>query len=900
MSAAYAVTAPLGSAPDEPEHWRYAWALASDVQPVSRFVQLPRVARWIPRCLLQREAAGDSSLCPRDRGNGSNRRGSDPVLGVPASVLRTRRHPDSCRPGYIGAAVGPSDLRCHRRRHPGRWPSPHGFGANTGPCEPPSPWGRPLWRSTSTGPSTPQGFEIASMAAVWSLTLAFFLSVRDKAIPRWLVAAWPAVVIIALFARPLTWLWVGIALLCCAVACALAPARVLRRRDARIAVLAVVLVLVGFVAVTLWNRARSPLAGVGLVQPEFDVPLGQQLAATAWQGLEQLEESIRLLGWLDVPLPSAVTGVWFLVTGVVLGISLTVARRWQPIAAGLCLLCLLVVWAVTDPIITQQLGMPFWQGRYGAPLLMGVPLLIAAATVAATPHGFRRAITLGCVVSLGAASLIALAYLTVRYVWGPGWYGPVGAPRWAPYSEPALIVSMLGARLVAFLLAVGGTSKAADAPGRIVAGTDDDEPTRPRVSGSGAVRGSRTVRFRFSAPNPDWRSLFPYVLPKHVLAGHDFDQVWRDEIADPVTHEPIGSGPFLVTGWTKGQSLTATRNPRWHGQRPFLDSIEFRVVPSSNDQFQGIRDGSLDLITPQAQIGARGDPQRRGRLGPVARRAPRWSISTSTSGRTRCRSCARPGSARRSCTRSTGRPSRRRRSTPLIPNHPALHNLSFSSVEPDYEPVFAHYVYDPQTVGGSDGRPRLRAGSRRDLVVRRHSRLGQVRHDRRQRPARVRAAADGRAGEGGGHRARPRQLPRTRPLRHEAGGGAVRADHVHVGSRCEPAVGAAVVRLRRRAEPHGLLLAGGHRPGPSCRGRARPRRCVRNSSTTRTGSSPPTYRRSPCSCGRRSSSTGRRSAAPRSIRAASPPGTPRPGGSRDAESRCGGARFRAPPRQPIR
>ena len=53
----------------------------------------------------------------------------------------------------------------------------------------------------------------------------------------------------------------------------------------------------------------------------------------------------------------------------------------------------------------------------------------------------------------------------------------------------------------------------------------------------------KTVRFRFSAPNPDWRSLFPFVLPEHVLAGHDFDQVWRDGIDDPVTHEPIGSRP---------------------------------------------------------------------------------------------------------------------------------------------------------------------------------------------------------------------------------------------------------------------------------------------------------------------------------------------------------------------
>ena len=134
-----------------------------------------------------------------------------------------------------------------------------------------------------------------------------------------------------------------------------------------------------------------------------------------------------------------------------------------------------------------------------------------------------------------------------------------------------------------------------------------------------AVRvDARTVRFRFSAPNPDWRSLFRWVLPKHVLAGHDFDQVWRDEIDDPVTHEPIGSGPFLVTGWTRGQSLTVTRNPRWRGQRPFLDSIQFRIVPSSNDQFQAIRDGSLDLITPQVQTRDRRPSQRGGGLGAVS------------------------------------------------------------------------------------------------------------------------------------------------------------------------------------------------------------------------------------------------------------------------------------------
>ena len=63
---------------------------------------------------------------------------------------------------------------------------------------------------------------------------------------------------------------------------------------------------------------------------------------------------------------------------------------------------------------------------------------------------------------------------------------------------------------------------------------------------------AKTFRLHFSPPYPNWRSLFPFVHPKHVLSGHDFDQVLLDEIADPVTHEPIGSGPFLVTGWPRG------------------------------------------------------------------------------------------------------------------------------------------------------------------------------------------------------------------------------------------------------------------------------------------------------------------------------------------------------------
>ena len=34
----------------------------------------------------------------------------------------------------------------------------------------------------------------------------------------------------------------------------------------------------------------------------------------------------------------------------------------------------------------------------------------------------------------------------------------------------------------------------------------------------------------------------------------------------------------------------------------------------------------------------------------------------------------------------------------LIPNYPAHQNLSFSSAQAEYEPIFARYGYDPQVI----------------------------------------------------------------------------------------------------------------------------------------------------------------------------------------------------------
>jgi peptide/nickel transport system substrate-binding protein len=59
---------------------------------------------------------------------------------------------------------------------------------------------------------------------------------------------------------------------------------------------------------------------------------------------------------------------------------------------------------------------------------------------------------------------------------------------------------------------------------------------------------------------------------------------------------PIGTGPFEFGSWVRGQSLTLVRNPHyWQPGLPYLDSVEFTVVPNANSRL-------LTLEGNQAQI----------------------------------------------------------------------------------------------------------------------------------------------------------------------------------------------------------------------------------------------------------------------------------------------------------
>lgn len=103
-----------------------------------------------------------------------------------------------------------------------------------------------------------------------------------------------------------------------------------------------------------------------------------------------------------------------------------------------------------------------------------------------------------------------------------------------------------------------------------------------------------TVKISLSAPNVamlDYLSIG--MIPKHLLEG-------KPLATAPFNQMPVGTGPYKLTEWDFGQSITLERNSEFYGGAAKIERIIFKIVPDSNACFSQLLSGELDLaqITP--------------------------------------------------------------------------------------------------------------------------------------------------------------------------------------------------------------------------------------------------------------------------------------------------------------
>ncbi|MCU4183531.1 ABC transporter family substrate-binding protein [Acidiferrimicrobium sp. IK] len=110
------------------------------------------------------------------------------------------------------------------------------------------------------------------------------------------------------------------------------------------------------------------------------------------------------------------------------------------------------------------------------------------------------------------------------------------------------------------------------------------------------------VQVVFSTPYPDWKGLFGAddpVLPAHIAQTVPYNDGFTDPVKDLVS-----GGPFMVSNYNKGTSLTLVRNPKYWGPPANLASVTFRFLTDSSQIVPALQNNEINggILTPQLDL----------------------------------------------------------------------------------------------------------------------------------------------------------------------------------------------------------------------------------------------------------------------------------------------------------
>ncbi len=96
-----------------------------------------------------------------------------------------------------------------------------------------------------------------------------------------------------------------------------------------------------------------------------------------------------------------------------------------------------------------------------------------------------------------------------------------------------------------------------------------------------------TVQFTLDQPYAPFISYMNMpIVPKAVVEAD----------AAAFATRPVGTGPFKLVQWTRGDSIILEANPDYWGGAPILDGVELRVVPDNSARVVALESGDLDFV----------------------------------------------------------------------------------------------------------------------------------------------------------------------------------------------------------------------------------------------------------------------------------------------------------------
>ena len=83
------------------------------------------------------------------------------------------------------------------------------------------------------------------------------------------------------------------------------------------------------------------------------------------------------------------------------------------------------------------------------------------------------------------------------------------------------------------------------------------------------------------------------ILPEHIWKDVTFASAATDFQADPPV---VGTGPFQVVEWRRGEFARFEKNPNYWGKQPYLDEVIFQFYANEDAMGQALKAGTVDYI----------------------------------------------------------------------------------------------------------------------------------------------------------------------------------------------------------------------------------------------------------------------------------------------------------------
>ena len=108
------------------------------------------------------------------------------------------------------------------------------------------------------------------------------------------------------------------------------------------------------------------------------------------------------------------------------------------------------------------------------------------------------------------------------------------------------------------------------------------------------VPDEHTVVFRFKQPPASLLRRLDVseapILARHIYQG-------KDPLSQAMNIQPIGTGPFRLAKWQRGETIVLERNPVYFRKgKPFLDRVIFRALPNSSTATVAMETGEVDYL----------------------------------------------------------------------------------------------------------------------------------------------------------------------------------------------------------------------------------------------------------------------------------------------------------------